>query len=100
MIYISEAHAIDVWPIGESAGTLNYKHKNIKDRSKCANKFMKTFDFNIPIFLDNMDEQFETETSAWPFRYFVTKGTKFHFIPNPYDSTYDIIELFDILKSI
>ena len=27
MIYINEAHATDVWPIGLSAGVLNKKHK-------------------------------------------------------------------------
>jgi len=100
MIYISEAHAADVWPIGESASTINYKHKNIRDRGLYADKFAKTFDFNIPIFLDNMDNEFETETASWPFRYFLTNGTKFHFIPDPSDSTYDIMELFDMLESI
>ena len=48
MIYINEAHAVDVWPIGLSAGTLNYSHKKIEDRSSCAIKFIQTFDLNIP----------------------------------------------------
>ncbi len=26
MVYIEEAHAVDEWPIGLSAHTLNYKH--------------------------------------------------------------------------
>ena len=32
MIYINEAHTVDVWPVGLSAGTINYFHKTIQYR--------------------------------------------------------------------
>ncbi len=100
MIYTTEAHPADVWPIGESAGAINYKHKNINDRKKYAEKFKNKFNFTIPMYLDNMENSFETETSSWPFRYFILKGNKYHFIPEPKNSTYDIVELYDELKKI
>jgi hypothetical protein len=99
MIYINEAHAVDVWPIGLSAGTLNYSHKKIEDRSACALKFIQTFDFNIPIYLDTMSNAFAEEFSVWPFRYFIIKWSKtsntfvFSFIPDPSESEFDITEL-------
>ena len=39
IIYINEAHAADVWNIGESAGVINYSHKEIKQRIQYAIKF-------------------------------------------------------------
>ena len=71
MVYITEAHAADIWPIGMSAGTINYEHKCIEDRSKCAYKFKSEYDFDIPIYLDNMANEYETKYSCWPFRYHI-----------------------------
>ncbi len=103
MIYINEAHAVDVWPIGLSAGTINYSHKNITDRATCANKFTTTFDFQIPMYLDSMSNDFDTTFSVWPFRYYLIEydQTKseyiFKYIPNPSDSEFDLTEIFQFL---
>ena len=72
-IYINEAHAMDIWPIGLSAGTINYSHKVIEDRQKCANKFKDSHDFKVPIYLDNMNNDVQNIFSCWPFRYFTIK---------------------------
>ena len=101
MIYINEAHAVDVWPIGLSAGTLNYSHKTIEDRAKCANKFIDSFDFKIPTYLDSIDNTFDIEFSVWPFRYYIIeyKDSNYIFkhIGNPIDSEFDITEIFQYL---
>src|SRR3972149_11205805 len=99
VIYITEAHAADVWPIGLSAGTINYKHKDIKDRIGYIEKFVKEHDLAIPIFADNMDNQFETEYAAWPFRYYCIENGKIVNIAQPEDSTFDIGDLFNLLDS-
>lgn len=70
-VYINEAHATDVWPIGLSARTLNNSHKIIEDRQYCANKFCNEFDFEIPTYLDNMNNDVQNELSSWPFRWFL-----------------------------
>ena len=104
MIYISEAHAIDVWPIGLSAGTINYSHKNISDRSKCASKFIETFDFPIKTYLDTMANDFDNTFSVWPFRYYLIEYAQskskyiFKYIPNPSDSEFDLTEIFQFLN--
>jgi hypothetical protein len=102
MIYINEAHAVDVWPIGLSAGTINYSHKNIGDRAGCATKFKSTFNFDIPIYLDSMSNEFDEMFSVWPFRYYVIEWSKdlsnyvFTHIPNPSDSEFDLTELISL----
>lgn len=98
MIYISEAHANDVWPIGESTGVINNKHQTVQDRVDCATRFKEEYDFNIPMYVDNMNDEFENVTSAWPFRYFVTKGSEIVFIAKPEDSSFDILKIYDIIK--
>jgi hypothetical protein len=97
MVYITEAHPYDVWPIGMSAGTINYKHQNIDDRSKCAFKFQTEYETHFPIVLDNMDSDYETTYSCWPFRYHIVTydGESFvmSFVPKPVDSEFDLEEM-------
>ena len=90
IIYISEAHAQDIWPLGKSAGTINYSHKNIDVRINCAKKFKSTFDLTIPIYCDNINNTLRDEFSCWPFRYFVIENNKFTFIGNPENSTFEL----------
>lgn len=103
MVYITEAHPADVWPIGMSAGTINYDHKNLEDRSKCAEKFKKEYEFEIPIYLDNMNSDYENTYSCWPFRYHVVieKDGEFvlSLVPSPVDSEFDMSELFEHLET-
>ena len=97
MIYTSEAHPADVWPIGESAGTINYKHKTIDDRKKCALKFINEYEINFDVYLDNMNNDFRNTMASWPFRYYIIQKSIIKFIPKPIDSTFDITELYENL---
>jgi hypothetical protein len=90
-----------------SAGTINYKHQTIKDRAYYADKFQKQYDFHIPIYLDNMNDELQNELSAWPFRYYLIKyhslpdqnqdNYLFHFIPNASDAEFDLTDIFEHL---
>jgi Iodothyronine deiodinase. len=100
IVYITEAHASDVWNIGLSAGTINESHKNINDRIKCAKKFQETFKMNVPIYCDSMKDDFETIYAGWPFRYFVIKDSKLIKIGSPEDSHFDLTILFDFLSKL
>jgi hypothetical protein len=101
IVYINEAHACDVWNIGESAGSIIYSHKLIEDRVMYANKFKNDYHIKIPIYCDNINNNLETYFSAWPVRYYVfsSRETNMYIdmIGNPEDSELDIIELFDFL---
>lgn len=100
-VYINEAHAVDIWPIGLSAGTLNYSHKIIEDRQNCAIKFSNTFDFNIDTYLDNMNNDIQNVFSCWPFRYFIIEYKndenvfRFKKIGEPNDSEFDLTQVFE-----
>lgn len=97
IVYINEAHAADIWNIGESAGTINYSHNSIDDRIYCINKFIKTFDLTIPIYADNMENDFETKFASWPFRYFISEGDKLIKVGMPEDSQFDLCEMFEFV---
>jgi hypothetical protein len=97
VIYISEAHAADIWPIGLSAGVINYKHKSLEDRISYAKTFIKRHNFNIPVVVDSMDNKFRDTFAAWPFRAFIVKNDVIQYISNISDSEYDILELYQFL---
>lgn len=96
IVYISEAHAQDIWPLGMSAGTINSSHKKIEDRINCAIKLKNTFDLTIPIYCDNINNKLRDEYSCWPFRYFVIQNNKFTYIGFPKESTFE----FDYLMTL
>lgn len=100
MIYINEAHAQDVWSIGESAGSINYSHKQISDRIGYAKNFKKEFNFSFPIYCDCMNNDFETKFASWPVRYYVISNKKLVNISEPENSEIDICALFDFLDRI
>ncbi len=100
MIYINEAHATDVWPIGLSAGVLNKKHKTIEDRNKCAQEMIKEHNLDFTIYLDSMNNNVEEELSCWPFKVFIIKDKKFEYISKPKNAEYDIMEIYDFIENI
>ena len=97
IIYITEAHAVDVWPIGLSSGTLNNSHKTIQDRIECSKKFQSTFDIEIPMYCDDMNNDFQNEMSAWPFRFYILQYNKILEIGYPEDCSYEIESISNLL---
>jgi len=95
-----------VWPIGLSAGVINYSHKTIADRRQCCQNMIEQYDFTVNSYLDNMESELQTELAAWPFRYYIidhdpeSDSYIFRFIPNPSDSEYDLEILFDKLDLV
>lgn len=97
IIYIDEAHAIDEWPIGNSAGVINFKHKSLKDRIGYALKFKKENKVNIPVYIDNFENDFKNIYKSWPFRAIIIKDEKLVYNSTPVESEYNIIEIYDFL---
>jgi len=70
MVYLHEAHADDVWPVGY--GILNPQNLDQK-QSNCdqlLNKYPALRDMVDAVFLDNMENDFIMRTGAWPEGYF------------------------------
>ena len=99
-VYISEAHADDVWPIGLSAGVINIKHQTIEDRIQCAKKFQQRYQFKIPIVTDTMENNFRDKFAAWPFRAFIIKNNQFKYISRITNSEYDILDLYQYFENL
>jgi hypothetical protein len=70
MIYLAEAHADDVWPLGFGIN----QPKTIEERwTNCNNVFKKVPELKThldAVFLDNMDNDFNFKSGAWPEKYF------------------------------
>lgn len=66
ILYITEAHASDEWPIGSR---YNYKQpQTVQERSEIARDFVRGFGVRLPVFVDDVDNAFETTYAAWPLR--------------------------------
>lgn len=98
MIYISEAHANDVWNIGQSAGDTCNAPLCIEDRIHSIKNMKKKYGLTFDVYADNMENNFEKEYSPWPFRYYVVKNNKFLKIGEPDDSQFDICDLIEYIN--
>ena len=69
MIYIAEAHADDVWPLGYGINSA----KTLEDRqSNCAaliSRYPQLHEKLDAIFIDNMNDDFNKVSGAWPESY-------------------------------
>ena len=76
IVYITEAHAQDEWPISSARDSPNGKpilvnqHKTMEDRIKAAKEFVKAFKLprTFRVLVDNMDNEFMDQYASWPFR--------------------------------
>ena len=72
MIYIHEAHADDIWPLGYGIN----QAKNLNEKWKNCNSFIKMWpELNQlvdQIFVDSMENDFINLTGCWPEGYFFT----------------------------
>ena len=101
MIYIEEAHAIDEWPIGNSAGVINWKHNTLQDRKICAEKMITEHGFEIPVYLDSMDNQFQKNYGCWPFRcIIIDQDNIIQYKSIPKQAEYDFMEIYHYIENI
>lgn len=98
-IYIEEAHAIDVWPVGEG---LNIKKPlTQEDRRSVADRFVRETGHPIPVYCDVVGEdRFEKEYAAWPTRFYIIYQEKMSYIATPKNSTFELDELRSNLEKI
>jgi hypothetical protein len=71
------------WPIGSR---FRYpQHKTLEDRIRMANKFIQDYEWNIPLYLDNMDNEFNEKYAAWPDSAYLIFENKL--VYEPHDTT-------------
>jgi len=80
LVYISEAHANDEWPLGKHIDIP--AHKTISDRQQAA-KMLLDRGCKIPILLDSMNNAFDYAFAVWPERYYIVKSGKMEHVFYP-----------------
>jgi len=81
MVYIDEAHANDIWPLGKHIDLPS--HKTFEDRKNAATLLIEKFNFQIPILFDTMDNEFDKQYAVWPERYYTIENRKIEYISEP-----------------
>lgn len=70
-MYIREAHARDVWPIGDAVSQAVDMPRTDRDRCWLAQCMQKELQLDLPCFVDRVDDSFEAHFAPWPFRFYV-----------------------------
>lgn len=96
VLYIAEAHAEDIWPIGGLYPTMS--HKSVKDRINASKRMREILcweERDGDLFIDNMEDEFLEKYGAWPIGLFVFSLGRLEWRAKPRNST---IEIEDIIK--
>jgi len=96
-IYLKEAHAQDVWPLGQHY-CIN-DHKSLSDRVAGANKFSEKYKFQIPFWIDGMEDEYLYTYLAHPERFYAFYDMKLMFKAQPIEATYPLFQLRDWLQA-
>ena len=97
MIQIREAHASDVWPIGN---IVNVKeHRTLSDRLAATHKMVKETQLEIPVLADTMDDTFLKLYAPWPFHFFVIEDGILRLVGMPKEARYDTTDLVECLDA-
>ena len=109
LVYISEAHAEDEWPIGSDI-VVN-QHKNVEERRIAAQRCIDATGINWPVMLDNVitnenigigNNSFESVYSPWPIRFYVFQrdgdDVKVNWISEPTLGYYEWPEIIDSIS--
>jgi len=73
-VYITEAHAKDEWPVGQTFSFCN-QPKSTDERCGLAADFVARRRLGIRLLVDPIENDFEQTFGAWPFRYFIFDGS-------------------------
>lgn len=84
-VYIREAHVVkrnpetnvveSGWPIGHFDYEIE-QPLTMTDRVNIVNRFIREFDWSIPTFIDNMENEFDDIYGVWPDRVMLFIGEK------------------------
>jgi len=81
-VYIAEAHANDVWPLGKHVDLPS--HQSFEDRVAASDILINKYGFNrVPVYYDTMNDAFDSQFSVWPERYYIIKDGNIDHIFSP-----------------
>jgi hypothetical protein len=90
-VYITEAHARDEWPVGKKISFCD-QPTTLEARCALADKFLRDRECKLPMLVDTMDNDFQKNFAAWPFRFYIIQNGKLALKAQPDASnfTYDL----------
>jgi hypothetical protein len=106
LVYLSEAHASDTWPLGAEVSVCT-QSRVLQDRQDYLKLLQQAVDFDLEslfqvIVVDDMKDTFLDTYSAWPLRYYVVSNNVMKLVAQPgHDHTYSVdalINYFDGVK--
>lgn len=93
-VYINEAHAMDEWPIRTKSQLCIKQHQTLQDRCVVAKSLIHDYSFEIPVYVDTMENLFQTTYAAWPLRAYIFQEQNISFILQPkLPGYYDLKEI-------
>jgi len=100
-VYITEAHARNEWPVGRTISFCD-QPTTVEERISLAKTFINKHNYQVPMLVDQIANEFQDKFAAWPFRFFVANnGRVVHKAePNARNFSYDITELGIVLQGI
>lgn len=69
LVYIREAHACDVWPVGD--GLAIEEPKTDAERCEVAARMLRETPLQWPVAVDTASNAFEEALAPWPYRFYV-----------------------------
>lgn len=97
LVYIHEAHAVDVWPINSSKSNRGLgpvvirTPRDSEERCQSAVKFARNFAIPFPVLVDQLpDDPFTSTYNPWPTRCYVIHHGKIAIITRPENACFDV----------
>jgi hypothetical protein len=87
VIYILEAHARDQWPMGKTISCVD-QPTTLEQRLENARECQKHCQFEMPMLIDTMDNNFHLTYGSWPFRFYVIYNGKLVLKAEPDKNTF------------
>jgi hypothetical protein len=74
-VYIKEAHPEDEWQMdsNEKENVCYPQPKTLADRLAIANDFVKRFQYDVPIAVDDMGNDADKAYAGWPERFYIVE---------------------------
>jgi thyroxine 5-deiodinase len=83
--YTRQAHANDEWPLGDKFSWR--QHRTLEERTELAKLFKQDMQYQLPMYVDLMDNTFERVFAAWPERYYIVLNGKVMYKSMPRDES-------------
>jgi len=98
-VYIEEAHAVDEWPMGDGAKGSDFKAivqpVSLAERAKAAQLLVTDLAYEVPLVIDNMDNEVRIKYACWPLRFYVIDGEQVWYKAQPSKYRYSVPALRD-----